>query len=123
MLTAAVGTLELARPVLLIGLLALPWLLFWWHRSLVDLAYWQRALSLGVRSLLILCLVLALAGLNLLWPTQPAIRGRGGRPEREHRETGHDELPMTTCRACCRQAVVSRWHAWNSLGNRGRCPC
>ena len=70
MLTAALFSLELARPTLLIGLLTLLWLVFWWRRSLVDLANWQRSLSLGVRSLLVLCLVLALAGLNLLRPTQ-----------------------------------------------------
>ncbi len=66
----ALISLELSRPMLLLGALTLPWLVLWWLSSLVDLPRWQRALSLSVRGLLVLCLVLSLAGLNLLRSTQ-----------------------------------------------------
>lgn len=70
MMLLALLHLEFARPTLLLGLLVLPWLIYWWRRSLVDLPFAQRCLSLAVRSLLALCLVLALAGLNWLKSTQ-----------------------------------------------------
>ena len=70
MSTVAFISLELSRPMLLLSAAALPWLVLWWLSSLVDLPRWQRVLSLGVRGLLVLCLVLSLAGLNLLRSTQ-----------------------------------------------------
>ncbi len=69
MLAAMPFNLDLSRPLLLIGLLAIPWLVYWWRQSLVDLTHWQRMFSLGMRSLLVLCLVFSLAGLNLVRPT------------------------------------------------------
>ncbi|MGH7200473.1 MAG: hypothetical protein ACREJB_07700, partial [Planctomycetaceae bacterium] len=62
--------LELTRPEFLFGLVALPLLAWYFHRSLVDLPRRQRWVSLVVRSLIVLLLVLSLAGLMLLEPTR-----------------------------------------------------
>jgi Ca-activated chloride channel family protein len=62
--------LELTRPWWLLGLAVLPILVYYFYRSLVDLRRWQRAISLGVRTVIAVLLVLALAGLNLLRPTR-----------------------------------------------------
>ena len=67
---SAIPLLELTRPWWLLGLAALPVLAYYFYRSLVDFARWQRALSLAARALIALLLVLALAGLNLLRPTR-----------------------------------------------------
>ncbi|WP_165071902.1 VWA domain-containing protein [Paludisphaera rhizosphaerae] len=61
---------ELTRPWWLLGLLALPAIAWYYHRSLVDLARWQRQISLGVRAVVVGLLVLAMAGLTLLRPTR-----------------------------------------------------
>ena len=62
--------LELARPLCLLALLLLPVLVYYFVRSLVDFSRWQRLVSLGLRALILVLIVLALAGLTLLKPTQ-----------------------------------------------------
>src|SRR6478672_9529509 len=61
--------LELTHPVRLICLAVIPVLLYYFWRSLVDFPRWQRSVSLAVRTVIVLLLVLALAGLTLLRPT------------------------------------------------------
>src|SRR5688572_19579319 len=61
--------LELVRPWLLVGLLILPLLVYYFRRSLVDFPWSQRLVSLVCRSLIVVLLILALAGLTLLVPT------------------------------------------------------
>src|SRR5262245_4764392 len=61
--------LELTHPVRLICLAAVPVLLYYFYRSLVDFPRWQRSLSLAIRTVIVVLLVLALAGLMLLRPT------------------------------------------------------
>src|SRR5947207_2619031 len=61
--------LELTHPVRLVCLAAVPVLLYYFYRSLVDFPRWQRSVSLAVRTLIVVLLVLALAGLTLLRPT------------------------------------------------------
>jgi Ca-activated chloride channel homolog len=61
--------LNLSDPVWLAGLLALPLLVWYHHRSLVDFPRWQRLLALACRSLFIALLVLALTGLTWRVPT------------------------------------------------------
>ena len=61
---------ELTRPLWLLGLAALPVLVYYFYRTLVDFARWQRALSLWLRVAIVVLLVLALAGLNLVRPTR-----------------------------------------------------
>src|SRR6266481_1630007 len=61
--------LELTHPVRLICLAVIPVLLYYFWRSLVDFPRWQRAVSFAVRTLIVMLLVLALAGLTLLRPT------------------------------------------------------
>lgn len=61
--------LELVRPWLLAGLLVLPVLAWYFHRSLVDFPRPQRLVSLGIRALIVVLLILALADLTLLLPT------------------------------------------------------
>ncbi|HUE70741.1 MAG TPA: VWA domain-containing protein [Pirellulaceae bacterium] len=60
---------ELTHPLRLLGLAVLPLLAWYFYKSLVDLPRWQRGWSLGIRSLIVLLLVLALAGLTWLHPT------------------------------------------------------
>jgi uncharacterized membrane protein len=62
--------LELGRPWWLLGLAALPALVLFFYRSLVDLARWQRMLSLWLRAAIVVLVLLALAGLSLLRPTR-----------------------------------------------------
>jgi Ca-activated chloride channel family protein len=62
--------LELTHPARLLCLLALPVLLYFFYRSLVDFPKWQTRLSLALRSLIVVLLVLAIAGLTLLRPTR-----------------------------------------------------
>jgi len=61
--------LELTRPFWMFGLVVLPVLAYYFARSLVDFARWQRVLSLSSRAIIVVLLVLALAGLTLLKPT------------------------------------------------------
>ena len=61
---------ELTRPIWLSALIALPVLGWYFHRTLVDFDRWQRITSLSGRALIVTLLVLALAGLMLLKPTQ-----------------------------------------------------
>lgn len=61
--------LELTHPWRLVALAIVPVVVYYYYRSLVDFPRWQRAISLGVRSVIVLLLVLALAGLTLLRPT------------------------------------------------------
>jgi Ca-activated chloride channel homolog len=61
--------LELTRVWWLLGLAALPVLIYYFYRSLVDFARWQRMLSLWLRAAIVILLLLALAGLNLVRPT------------------------------------------------------
>jgi Ca-activated chloride channel family protein len=61
---------ELTRPAWLLGLAILPIIGYYFVRSLVDFARWQKLLSVGCRSLVVILLVLALAGLTLLRTTR-----------------------------------------------------
>ncbi|MFH5803443.1 VWA domain-containing protein [Alienimonas sp. DA493] len=61
--------LDLLRPEWLFGLILLPALWALYRRSLVDFDRGQRIASLVVRSAVVVLLVLALAGLTLLRPT------------------------------------------------------
>ena len=67
-------TIELARPVMLWTLLALVPIVWYFWKSLSDFPRWQRRISLSVRSLTVVCLILALAGMTLLQPTKQIIR-------------------------------------------------
>ncbi|HEY7326259.1 MAG TPA: FixH family protein [Gemmataceae bacterium] len=60
---------ELTHPLFLLGLIALPVLGWYFYRSLIDFTRWQQILSLISRTLIVILLVLALAGLTLLRPT------------------------------------------------------
>ena len=62
--------LELTRPWWLLGLAVLPGLVYYFYRSLVDLARWQRVLSLLLRGALVFLMILALGGLSLIRPTR-----------------------------------------------------
>jgi uncharacterized membrane protein len=62
--------LELTRPWWLAGVAVLPILVYYFYRTLVDFVRWQRVLSLLLRSVIVLLLILALAGLSLLRPTR-----------------------------------------------------
>jgi Ca-activated chloride channel homolog len=62
--------LELTRPWWLLGLAALPVLVYFFYRTLVDFARWQRVLSLWLRGAIVVLLALALAGLSLVRPTR-----------------------------------------------------
>jgi Ca-activated chloride channel homolog len=62
--------LEMSRPEWLAVFLALPILIWWYRRSLVDLPKRQLRCSLIVRSGILALLVLALSGINLLRPTR-----------------------------------------------------
>ena len=66
----AAYALDLLRPWWLLGLLMVPALWVLYRRSLVDFPRAQRVASLAVRSLVVALLVLALAGLTLLRPTE-----------------------------------------------------
>src|SRR5262245_17520747 len=61
--------LELTHPVRLICLTAALVLLYYFWCSLVDFPRWQRIVSLAIRTIILVLLVLALAGLTLLRPT------------------------------------------------------
>jgi len=61
--------LELTHPVRLVCLAAVPVLLYYFYRSLVDFPRWQRTVSLAIRTIIVVLLVLSLAGLTLLRPT------------------------------------------------------
>lgn len=61
---------ELTHPLFLLGLAVLPLLGWYFYRSLVDFARRQQRLSLACRSIIVVLLVLALAGLTLLQPTR-----------------------------------------------------
>src|SRR5436190_867536 len=61
--------LELTHPLRLICLAAIAVLLYYFWRSLVDFPRWQRLTSLAIRTIILVLLVLALAGLTLLRPT------------------------------------------------------
>src|SRR4051794_37057087 len=61
--------LELTHPARLMCLAVIPVLLYYFWRSLVDFPRWQRAVSFTVRTIIVILLVLALAGLTLLRPT------------------------------------------------------
>src|SRR5262245_57918936 len=63
-------SLELTHPALLAGLLALPVLVWYFRRSLVDFPHGQRLLSLACRAVIVGLLVLALADLTLLRPAR-----------------------------------------------------
>src|SRR5437016_2826744 len=68
-MTRLQGGLEFTHPGWLLAVGAVPWLVWYFRRSLVDFAKWQKGISLGVRIAIVLLLVLALAGLTLLKPT------------------------------------------------------
>jgi Ca-activated chloride channel homolog len=68
-LASSIG-IELSRPWWLLGLFALPVLFYFFRRSLVDFARWQRIWSLGIRCLIVVLLLLSLAGLALIRPTR-----------------------------------------------------
>src|SRR5215207_2062131 len=61
--------LELTHPIWLFGLIAVPLLVYYFYYSLADFPRWQRAISLAVRTVIVMLLVLAIAGLTLLRPT------------------------------------------------------
>src|SRR5262249_55716152 len=58
--------LELTQPWLLLGLLALPVLVWYCVRGLTDFSLWQRVTSLVARTLVLVLLVASLCGLTLL---------------------------------------------------------
>ena len=60
---------ELTDPAWLATLAALPLAAYYFVRSLVDFARWQRVVSLVVRLAILLLLALSLAGLTLIRPT------------------------------------------------------
>src|ERR1041385_3046168 len=62
-------SLELTHPLRLLGLFGAVVLVYYFYRSLTDFPRWQKRTSLAVRSLILLLLVLALAGLTLSRPT------------------------------------------------------
>ncbi len=62
--------IEIARPWMLWTLLALVPIGWYFWKSLSDFPLVQRRISLATRSLLLICLALALAGLTLLEPTK-----------------------------------------------------
>lgn len=62
--------LELTHPAWLVGLVALPVLVYYFYRSLADFPRWQKVVSLVCRSIIVALLVLALCGLTLLKPTR-----------------------------------------------------
>src|SRR5690242_7599373 len=61
--------LEFTHPGWLAAVAAVPCVVWYFRRSLVDFARWQRVLSTCVRVTIVLLLVLGLAGLTLLRPT------------------------------------------------------
>src|SRR5205085_7532695 len=62
--------LELTQPWMLLGLLALPVLVWYFYRGLTDFSRWQRVTSLVIRSAVIVLLVVALCGLSWLKPSR-----------------------------------------------------
>ena len=62
--------LELTRPFWLVTLTLLVVVLSFHVRSLSDFSLWQRRLSLAVRSLIVVLLAFAIAGLSLRTPTK-----------------------------------------------------
>ncbi len=62
--------LELTQPWYLLGLLALPVLVWYYVRGLTDFDRWQRIASLVARSLIVGLLALTLCGLTLVRPGQ-----------------------------------------------------
>ena len=61
---------ELTRPWLLLGLaIFIPWLIYFFFRSLVDFARWQQTISLVTRIIILVLLSLALAGATVLHTT------------------------------------------------------
>lgn len=63
-------SLELTQPAWLLAAAALLVVVYYFFRSLVDFARWQRLASLIARTLIVLLVVLALAGLTLVRPTR-----------------------------------------------------
>src|SRR5947208_150402 len=61
---------ELTQPAWLAGLLVLPVLAYYFYRSLIDFPRWQQVVSLCGRAAIVLLIVLSLAGLTALRPTQ-----------------------------------------------------
>ncbi|MHC4443052.1 MAG: VWA domain-containing protein [Planctomycetota bacterium] len=59
-------TIEIIRPAMLLMLMSLLAVVWYYRRSLVDFPIGQMRLSLAVRCLLLILLILAAAGLNLL---------------------------------------------------------
>src|SRR5258706_2602627 len=62
-------SLELTHPLRLLGLLGAVVLFYYFYWSLTDFPRWQKRTSLAIRSVILLLLVLALAGLTLSRPT------------------------------------------------------
>lgn len=62
-------SLELTHPLRLLGLFGAAVLFYYFYRSLSDFPKWQKRTSLAIRTLILLLLVLALAGLTLSRPT------------------------------------------------------
>jgi uncharacterized membrane protein len=62
--------LELTQPWFLLGLLALPVLVWYFYRGLTDFARWQRLASLAARTAIVVLLVAALCGLTWLKPAK-----------------------------------------------------
>ena len=63
-------TVELTRPSWLLGLALVPFVAWYFRKSLVDFPRLQRIASLGARSIIVALLVLALSGLTLLSNTR-----------------------------------------------------
>ena len=63
-------SLELTQPLYLLGLLLIALLVWAYRRSLVDFSQKQRRISIAIRTIILTLLVLALAGLTLILPTQ-----------------------------------------------------
>jgi Ca-activated chloride channel homolog len=62
-------SLELTHPLRLLGILGAVVLFYYFYWSLTDFPQWQKWTSLAIRSVILLLLVLALAGLTLSRPT------------------------------------------------------
>lgn len=69
-MSTSLFNLELSRPWYLAALVILPVIYYFYRRSLVDFPRAQRRVSMIVRCFILLLIVLAMAGLTMMWPTQ-----------------------------------------------------
>ncbi|OWK36953.1 hypothetical protein FRUB_07875 [Fimbriiglobus ruber] len=62
--------MELTQPWFLLGLLALPVVVWYFYRGLTDFSKWQRVAALAARAAIVTLLVVSLAGLTWLLPSK-----------------------------------------------------